>query len=321
VNLNVVSFLDPQVYNGGGEMISRRLIHVGVGRGHDIRVSSVRPKKKALHASPNLTLLIDVFNFAHSIKSLGAWREFEPSFLESMIERAPFVHLTNAYVDVCNLPYLPCSGERLDGCPVKPTLNVVKRFMIRDWSDDCFARRAFVRWLYEASALNVYLSPLHRRVTESLLGSKQLPPSYLLKPMIDTKAFSNEQRDRDIDYLFVGVIGEAKGLAAMRERFRQTDIHLIGRCAPGIKPDFGRHLGHVSYDEVPRYMNRAKNFVFLPRWPEPQGRVVAEAALCGCRIIGNENVGALSFDMDLADSRSYEGVEDEFWARLEELAR
>ena len=75
-------------------MISRRLIDVGVGRGHDIRVSSVRPKKKALHASPNLTLLIDVFNFAHSIKSLGAWREFEPRFLESMIERAPFVHLT-----------------------------------------------------------------------------------------------------------------------------------------------------------------------------------------------------------------------------------
>jgi glycosyltransferase involved in cell wall biosynthesis len=321
MNFNVVSFLDPHVYNGGGEMISRRLIDVGVARGHDIRLSSVRPKRRVTHALPDLTLLIDVFNFAHSVKSLGAWREFSPTFLEEMIDQAPFVHLTNAYVDICNLPYLPCSGERPNGCPVKPTLNVVKRFMIRDWGHDCFARRAFVRRLYEASALNVYLSPLHRRVTESLLGSSRLPPSYLLKPMIDTKAFSNEQRERDIDYLFVGVIGEAKGLAAMQERFGHTDIHLIGRCAPGVKPGFGRHLGHVSYDEVPRYMNRAKNFVFLPRWPEPQGRVVAEAALCGCRIIGNENVGALSFDMDLADPQSYEGVEDEFWARLEALVR
>lgn len=321
MNLNVVSFLSPHVYNGGGEMISRRLIDVGVGRGHDIRLSSVRPKQREAHASPDLTLLIDVFNFAHSVKSLGAWREFGPAFLEEMIEPAPFVHLTNAYVDICNLPYLPCSGERLDGCPVKPTLNVGQRFMIRDWSHDCFAQRALVRRLYEASVLNVYLSPLHRRITESLLDSTRLPSSYVLEPMIDTKVFFNERRERDIDYLFVGVLGEAKGLSAMRERFGQTDIHLIGRCTPGVKPDFGRYLGHVSYEEVPRYMNRAKNFVFLPRWPEPQGRVVAEAALCGCRIIGNENVGALSFDMDLADPRSYEGVEDDFWARLEALVR
>jgi glycosyltransferase involved in cell wall biosynthesis len=321
MNLNVVSFLSPHVYNGGGEMISRRLIDVGVGRGHDIRLSSVRPKQREAHASPDLTLLIDVFNFAHSVKSLGAWREFGPAFLEEMIEPAPFVHLTNAYVDICNLPYLPCSGERLDGCPIKPTLNVGQRFMIRDWSHDCFAQRALVRRLYEASVLNVYLSPLHRRITESLLDSTRLPSSYVLEPMIDTKVFFNEHRERDIDYLFVGVLGEAKGLSAMRERFGQTDIHLIGRCTPGVKPDFGRYLGHVSYEEVPRYMNRAKNFVFLPRWPEPQGRVVAEAALCGCRIIGNENVGALSFDMDLADPRSYEGVEDDFWARLEALVR
>lgn len=321
MNLNVVSFLSPHVYNGGGEMISRRLIDVGVGRGHDIRLSSVRPKQREAHASPDLTLLIDVFNFAHSVKSLGAWREFGPAFLEEMIEPAPFVHLTNAYVDICNLPYLPCSGERLDGCPIKPTLNVGQRFMIRDWSHDCFAQRALVRRLYEASVLNVYLSPLHRRITESLLDSTRLPSSYVLEPMIDTKVFFNERRERDIDYLFVGVLGEAKGLSAMRERFGQTDIHLIGRCTPGVKPDFGRYLGHVSYEEVPRYMNRAKNFVFLPRWPEPQGRVVAEAALCGCRIIGNENVGALSFDMDLADPRSYEGVEDDFWARLEALVR
>lgn len=321
MNLNVVSFLSPHVYNGGGEMISRRLIDVGVGRGHDIRLSSVRPKQREAHASPDLTLLIDVFNFAHSVKSLGAWREFGPAFLEEMIEAAPFVHLTNAYVDICNLPYLPCSGERLDGCPIKPTLNVGQRFMIRDWSHDCFAQRALVRRLYEASVLNVYLSPLHRRITESLLDGTRLPSSYVLEPMIDTKVFFNEHRERDIDYLFVGVLGEAKGLSAMRERFGQTDIHLIGRCTPGVKPDFGRYLGHVSYEEVPRYMNRAKNFVFLPRWPEPQGRVVAEAALCGCRIIGNENVGALSFDMDLADPRSYEGVEDDFWARLEALVR
>jgi hypothetical protein len=68
-------------------------------------------------------------------------------------------------------------------------------------------------------------------------------------------------------------------------------------------------------------MNRAKNFVFLPRWPEPQGRVVSEAALCGCNIIGNENVGALSLGIDLSDPRNYGKEEEKFWMALEGLLK
>jgi len=105
----------------------------------------------------------------------------------------------------------------------------------------------------------------------------------------------------------------------MRQRFAASDIHLIGRIVPGAKLDFGRYIGQVPYSEIPRWMNRAHNFVFLPRWPEPQGRVVAEAALCGCTIIGNDKVGALSFDFDLADPSSYGDVEDSFWDALEAL--
>jgi len=319
MRINLVSFLDPRVYSGGGEMVSRRLIEIGLERGHDIRISSVRSKAVNLHDHPHLSLLIDVFNFGHTVRSLGAWRTFGFRFLEEVTRRAPFVHMTNAYVDVCNLPYLPCSGIRERYCPAKSGLNALRRATIRDWGGKCFAVAERVKRLYEQSALNVYVSPLHRRVSESLLASDKLPPSYILRPMIDTSLFSNQGLERDIDYLFVGVIGEAKGLQEMRERFRDANIHFLGRCAPGITLDFGHHVGHVPYSDVPRYMNRAKNFVFLPRWPEPQGRVVAEAALCGCNIIGNDNVGALSFDMDLSDPSNYAGVEAEFWQTLESL--
>jgi glycosyltransferase involved in cell wall biosynthesis len=137
--------------------------------------------------------------------------------------------------------------------------------------------------------------------------------------MIDVNAFRNEGRPRDIDFLFVGVISEAKGIIEMRERFKHADLHLIGQLAPGTTLDFGRHVGQVPYQEIPRWMNRAKNFVFVPRWPEPQGRVVAEAALCGCNIIANRNVGALSFGFDLADRTQYGGTEKEFWQTLEGL--
>jgi glycosyltransferase involved in cell wall biosynthesis len=178
-----------------------------------------------------------------------------------------------------------------------------------------------VQKLYRESALNVYLSPLHQEITEKLLGGGLLPSSHILKPMIDTSRFFNEGVERDIEYLFVGVIGEAKGLSEMRERFGKTDINMIGRLGPNVVLDFGKHLGHVPYEEIPRYMNRAKNFIFLPRWPEPQGRVVAEAALCGCNIIGNDNVGALSFGSNLSDANAYVHVEEDFWIRMESLVK
>jgi glycosyltransferase involved in cell wall biosynthesis len=320
MKVNFVSFLDPRVYQGGGEMISRRLLEAGEALGHDIRLATVRPQRRDLHRSPDVSLLIDVFNFAHTFRSLGAWRAFGHGFLEDVMGRAPFAHMSNAYVDVCNMPYLPCSGERASSvCPAKPQHSALRRFAIRDHGVDCFAADGLVRRMFTASALNIFLSPLHRRISEALLGG-DLPPAFVLKPLIDTVRFTNLGLVRDIDYLFVGVIGEAKGLKEMRERFAATDIHLIGRLAPGVKLDFGRHLGHLPYDEVPRYMNQARNFVFLPRWPEPQGRVVAEAALCGCNIIGNHKVGALSFGMDLADPANYVGVEDEFWRVLEGIA-
>lgn len=106
----------------------------------------------------------------------------------------------------------------------------------------------------------------------------------------------------------------------MRRSFPDGNITLIGKRMPGVDPSFGNQIGFVPYEEVPIYMNRAKNFVFLPRWPEPQGRVVVEAAMCGCNLVVNGNVGALSFDFDLRDPRNYEGAAADFWGTLEQVA-
>lgn len=304
-------------------MVSRALLEAARGRGHDIRISSIRPIRDEQHAAPDLVLFIDIHNFGHTWRSGGAWRGFSQNTLQVAANQAPFVHLSNAYVDVCNLPYLPCSGRRAEeACSAKPGMSwAQRRILLRDGSTDCSASHASRRWLYEDAALNVYVSPLHQRVTQSLLQLDQSPPSYVLSPMIDTSRFFNRGIERDIDYLFVGVISEAKGLDSMRKQYGNKNIWLLGKVSPDVTLDFGRHVPHVPYDEVPLYMNRAKNFVFLPRWPEPQGRVVAEAALCGCNIIGNENVGALSFDMDLSDAANYTGVEADFWDRVEGILK
>ena len=68
--------------------------------------------------------------------------------------------------------------------------------------------------------------------------------------------------------------------------------------------------------DVPGLLNRGRVFVHLPRWPEPQGRTVAEAALCGCELKTNDRVGATSFGLDLADPATYDGALDEAWEAI-----
>lgn len=299
-------------------MITRTLLQRGRERGHDIRVTAVRPRRTALHSKPDIVLAIDLFNHGHTFLSFGAWRSFSAAFLNSILKTGPLIHMTTAYADICNLPSLPCSGINSVPCPFKP-LPLLRRALLRDFDNDCFASNPLARTLYERAALNVFLSPLHKGTTERLLGHT-LDRTFILKPTIDPAMFHNENRERDIDYLFVGLIGEAKGLDEMRVRFRGSDIRMIGRIAPGTKLDFGHYVGFVPYEDIPRWMNRAKHFVFLPRWPEPQGRVVVEAALCGCNIIANGNVGALSFDFDLSEPKQYSDAEESFWKAVEEVS-
>ncbi len=106
-----------------------------------------------------------------------------------------------------------------------------------------------------------------------------------------------------------------KVLENLRIYFENTDkkLLMIGKNIYGEELEFAEYTGFIPYEEMPAYLNRAKNFIYLPRWPEPQGRVVVEAALCGCNLITNENVGATSFDFDIADKVNLEGAIEEFW--------
>ena len=161
------------------------------------------------------------------------------------------------------------------------------------------------------------MSPLHKQITNRVLDFNDSGKSIILKPLIDTKVFSNHGLSRDIDYLFVGVVSEAKGFYNLKKDFSDKNLVIIGDVHPSINLDFGVYLGKVPYSDIPKYMNRTKNFVFLPRWPEPQGRVVIEAALSGCNLIVNENVGAMSFPFDISKSENIDGAATLFWEDLE----
>lgn len=296
IKINFVSFLNPYSFSGGGELDNRMLLEEGRRSGHDIKIYS-RVSNKYLHRlyqpkidchkNPDLWILSDLFN----VPEYGL--AYKKNFLEQVIQNQPFIHVDNAYVDICTSGPLPCGGNK-QHCK-QPCGN------------------ALTNDLYAKSLLNVFLSPLHAKTTNEFFGNRFIEKSFIVRPLINTDLFYNLNVERDIDYIYVGTISEYKGYSQVKKRFlKEKNFLFIGKNATGEKL-FGDHINHVNNEELIKYLNKAKNFVHLPNWKEPMGRTVIEAALCGCNIIFNENVGACSFDFDISDPENSKNSAREFW--------
>jgi glycosyltransferase involved in cell wall biosynthesis len=299
MKINLVSYLDPFVYSGGGERIVRELLAEARQRGHDVKRSHLRwgklsgvlgPRTKR-HDSPDLWWLVDVWNCPED------GRCFPDALLKDALS-GRYVCLENAWTTVCRRNGLPCAGEA-NRCP-----------------DSCDHERG--RRLFANSRLSVFLSPLHRRTTERLLGL-ELPRVFDLPPTVDRRTFMDHGRTRDIPYLYVGTLAEYKGVLEVEARYGDQGIHWVGRNCLG-RPLRGVELGPVEGGHLVALYNRTQTFVHLPRWVEPMGRTVIEALLCGCRIEVNERVGALGWGATRAELLALPDGAAVFWDRLESVA-
>lgn len=297
MKINFLSYLDPFKYDGGGELALRTVIECGRRRGHDIRVFARRAGRLSKVWSPRLDVpAADLYVLADLFNCPEESLRFDTRLLEHVISRERYIHFDNSYVDVCRRPALPCRGER--------TRCV----------DECGISRA--HWLYRRSLANIFVSPLHCRVISGLVGESNIPNPVIARPFVDAAIFWNRQLRRDIDYLYVGTIAKYKGYENLKQRFTGANILLIGNNIVGEKL-IGRHIRNVPHGELWRYYNRARHVVHLPEWLEPQGRSVVEGALCGCDLITNDNVGAMTFDFDIADPRIIADAPDHLWRELE----
>jgi glycosyltransferase involved in cell wall biosynthesis len=328
VRIHFQSYIDPRAGGpGGGEAALRSLLATGAERGHAFVHTHLLPRAVFDRAvGIDLTLLADVWNQpTHWRRPDRALRRLAPrsGFARyrrrlRAATRGPYVHFDNAYVDICDLPYLPCDG-RAEGpmCPFK------------SWPDRrCFAYRN--RKLYDRSLLNWFVSPLHREVVLGRFGSDSpRAPSAVCRPLLDPEPFreaGRRTRARSIDTLYVGPLVEAKGYPEVVRRFGRESTTFVGASPSrrSVRAVLGSALRSGGRDRVdprdmPALLASAKRVAALPRWPEPQGRVVLEARLAGCEVVANDRVGALTFPYDATDPRLYDGAADEFWRRVESL--
>jgi glycosyltransferase involved in cell wall biosynthesis len=303
VRIAWISFLDVNIFSGGGELGQRELIDIGRARGHTIVESAFlrgklqRTLRRTLrHSGLKVDWNADMFVLANIRNCPQLGLPFPQLLIDKILATGRVALVEDAWVDTCALD-MPCDGEP-SRCP---------EACDRRWSNDLFAR----------VQMTIFLSPMQQRMVNAVLNAPRPRFQLVRHPYIDVTRFTRRDVRRDIDVLYVGVINEAKGYHNLIERFGPNRITFVGRsCIDG--PVAGTYLGEIPYEELPTIYNRARTFAHLPEWCEPMGRTVIEAALCGCDVVTNERVGVTSFPRaDWTDPDVIRGNGERFWVEFE----
>jgi len=178
--------------------------------------------------------------------------------------------------------------------------------------------------LYAKSLLNIFLSPLHQEQCGTLLPAQNV----YLQPSPVT-GFYNLGLPRDPKMvLSVNGLAYHKGLDNVLEYAQfHPDYHFVfygwGNARDILRVnqiDNCEYRGSVDHKQLLQIYNQAQYFIHLPNWIEPFGRTIMEAYLCGCSIIYNDRVGALSYNWDWKDYGKIKGMNDKapdnFWDKI-----
>ena len=145
----------------------------------------------------------------------------------------------------------------------------------------------------EGAEAIIFLSPLHR---DAFLAQHNVktPQVFIIPSPLDPDRF--KPAGARAGTVWLGEFQPHKGMkAACRWAAAYGPVDFYGwgphpPCGPGV-----RNKGLLPREAVAETLARYETFLFLPSAIEPFARTVAEAALSGCELVCNENVGALSW--------------------------
>jgi hypothetical protein len=296
MDINYLEFYNPfEMKSGGGPIVNRTIIQEGINRGHRIEVYSAFSLPRDLNC--DFWILSDVFNEPdHPDSSLRIGMK---PFISYVVNEEKFIHINNAYVDVCFHPYAYPKWHP----------------EILDWKKICKNRNC--PWttklgqdLFTSAILSIFVSPLHRNEIESYDISINKDCIYKM-PLASHEQMLSDLTSRTYDAVTVGTCNEARGWSKTRAVLDLYDrVLAVGDWRyDGTPPPY--HRGSVDRLEVHRILADSKRFVHMPVWAEPCSLVVREALLYGCEIIANDRVGAMTYDGTEKDT---EGL----WEKIEE---
>jgi hypothetical protein len=251
---------------GGGELSERAVIVEGIRRGHDI-----------LMCTPNTPNKNAVMNADLAI--IGNASRFSTRYLAQVSEQQEVVLYIHDFWPLCKhrLFY-----SALDKCKTTcPHLPFAKKMLL-------------------SSSLNIFLSPLHKKMWLRAIPELKDIEAYLHVSPVDTKTFVPLDAPKiPNSTLCVNCLLKFKDLDNViqyAKAYPERTITCVGAKEANVKlPPNVIPIGAVSPAEMPGMFAQSEEFLHLPNYIEPCGRTVIEAKLCGAPLKLNKLVGVASF--------------------------
>ena len=276
---------------GGAQLTDRAHFLEGIRRGHDLRVWNPMAE-------------INDEDLVQGVNVVASNPAFLPAdaFQLMMDKGIPYVWFLHDYLPVC------------------------KYRLFYPLQELCLDRYLKERWLpmLLGAKLIIWLSPLHRN--SWLVNCPELETvTYHLSPSpVNVDSFYDMKIERS-GTIAVESLHPFKGRDqilkwAMEHPEVQVDI-LGGNPMPQIPlPPNCKDMGSVPSGRMNEVYNHYETFLHLPQNPSPFDRTIVEAYLAGCKVIGNELIGALSYTWFTSRDNvrlGCGGSSDEFWNNLE----
>lgn len=248
--------MDPFTDAGGAQQTDKSHILFGIRNGHEVEVIL---KDQFYDDNIDLTVVSNA-------------QSFSTEFLNSL--RIPYVIFLHDYWGLCRYRLF---------------------YPMQDKCRSCYLKDRFLLFL-QNSALIIWLSPLHRESWLFTYPELKEHKHTIIPSAINVDLFYNLEQERH-GVLAINAGLKFKGVSRFREwaeEHRDVNIDLVGSIDE-LLPNNVHSINFVPPLKMNGLYNKYQKFIHLPTTPQPFERTVAEAYLAGCEIIGNRNIGALSF--------------------------
>lgn len=187
--------------------------------------------------------------------------------------------------------------------------------------------RNMMKKVYENCKFKIFLSPLHQNIHK--IKGMNVSNSIIIPSPINTKEFYNKRLAREKNsYIYIGGVSHHKGTESIFKFARENSkakIDIYGwidhKDLLDNVPENVFIYEKIDYSKVPDLLNEYEYAIHLPNWAEPFGRFCAEAYLCGCKIVTNNNNGFYSFGWKKYDEvkENLENAPRNFWMNIKSM--
>lgn len=180
------------------------------------------------------------------------------------------------------------------------------------------------RNIFSKSVFNVFQSPKHYQSHVYFYG-EAVKTHLIMPPTVSISNLKPVAKKQDHTIPFFGDLSYLKGGNAYLD-YAKNNTHkkfvVYGRnlLEDEIPENVSFH-DPISNTEVLEILGKTKTFFCKPVWPEPSGRLAAEAFLSGCNILSNENIGTFSFNFypnhKAQAAKEMEAAPEIFWDKID----